>query len=166
MTVQTDRPSGLSVLEHEKRFVRNWIIFGMIAGLVGDLAYFLASVPIPLPIRLRYFIGFTFGPLLSLAFVGFYYFFKLHRKSVAMQATVLFGIIAGTLVNLMLVVQSAIVLTVPREARSELGMAWEGLNMVQLGIDVSWDIYISAATLLLGLAMLAHPRFGMIWGGI
>ncbi len=83
-----------------------------------------------------------------------------------MQAAVLFGIIAGTLVNLMLVVQSAIVLTVPREARSDLGFAWDGLNMVQLGMDVSWDTYISLATLLLGLAMLAHPRFGIIWGGI
>ncbi len=106
MTVQTDRQTGTSMLEDEKQFIRNWIIYGMIAGLVGDLAFFLASVPIPLPIRLRYFIGFAFGPLLSLAFVGFYYFFKLHRRSVAMQATVLFGIMAGTLVNLMLVVQS------------------------------------------------------------
>ncbi len=71
LTVQTDRQVP-SVLEHEKRFVRNWIIYGMIAGLVGDLAYFLASVPLPLPLRLRYFIGFLFGPLLSLAFMGFY----------------------------------------------------------------------------------------------
>ncbi|HEU5100413.1 MAG TPA: hypothetical protein VFU22_15400, partial [Roseiflexaceae bacterium] len=104
--------------------------------------------------------------LLSLAFVGFYHFFSLHTKSVAIQASVIFGVIAGTVVNMMVVVQSAVRLTIPSEARAGLGLAWDGLNMVQLGLDVSWDIYLSAASMLLGIAMLPHPRFGKIWGGL
>jgi hypothetical protein len=35
-----------------------------------------------------------------------------------------------------------------------------------LGLDVSWDIYFSIATILLGLVMFSHPRFGNIWGVI
>jgi len=38
--------------------------------------------------------------------------------------------------------------------------------MVQLGLDVSWDIYFTLATILLGLAMFTHPRFGKIWGSL
>jgi hypothetical protein len=151
---------------NEGRLARNWIIFGMIAGLLGAIAFFIASGAIPLPFRLVMLLGFTIGPLLSLAFVGFYFFFRLHRKTVALQASVLFGVIAGTIFNMMLVVQSALFLTIPREARVDLGLAWDGLNMVQLGLDVSWDIYFTAATILLGIAMLSHPRFGKIWGGI
>jgi len=82
----------------------------------------------------------------------------------AIQASMIFGVIAGTIVNMMIVVQSAIFITIPNETRAGMGLAWNGLNMVQLGLDVSWDIYISAATILLGMAMWSHPRFGKIWG--
>ncbi len=103
---------------------------------------------------------------ISLSFVSFYHFFKLHRKTVTLQAATTFGIIAGTLVNLMIVVQSAIHLTIPAGARESLGLAYAGLKMVQLGMDVSWDIYLSVATILLGLAMFGHPRFDKMWGVI
>jgi hypothetical protein len=47
-----------------------------------------------------------------------------------------------------------------------MGPAWQGLNWVQLGIDVSWDIYISVSVILLGFVLCTHPRFGMVLGGI
>ena len=150
----------------EGMLARNWVRYGMIALIGGDLGYFLAAAPLGLPFPVVLLFGFAFGPLLSLAFVGLYYFFSLPRKSVAIQASVIFGVIAGTVVNMMLVVQSAVRLTIPSEARAGLGLAWDGLNMVQLALDVSWDIYLSAATMLLGIAMVAHPRFGNIWGGL
>ena len=146
--------------------VRSWIVYGMIAGILADVAYTLAVAPLGLPLQAAILCGMAFGPLLSLAFVGLYRFVGLHKKTVAIQAATIFGVIAGTIVNMMIVVQSAIRLTIPGESRAGLGLAWEGLNMVQLGLDVSWDIYFSAATIFLGIAMLAHPRFGKIWGGL
>jgi hypothetical protein len=65
----------------------------------------------------------------------------------------------------MLVVQRAIFDTIPVAARADLGLAWEGLNVVQLGMDISWDIYLSLAMILLGLAIIHHPKLGVIWGG-
>jgi len=162
----TSKSSSISLNGYEGRLTRNWIVFGMLAGLLGAIAFFVASGISTLPFRLTMLLGFAIGPLLSLSFVGFYFFFRLDKISVALQASVLFGIIAGTIFNMMLVIQSALFLTFPREARSDLGLAWDGLNMVQLGMDVSWDIYFTAATILLGIAMLSHPRFGKIWGGI
>lgn len=155
-------PSPLG--SEEKQLTRSWIVYGVVIGILADVAYsgFLA----PLPDKVRLYMGMAFGPLLSLAFIGLYHFFKLHRKTVMLQAATVFAVIAGTLVNLMVVVQSAIFLTIPLDEREGLGLAWDGLNMVQLGMDVSWDIYFSLATILLGLLMFGHPRFGAIWGTV
>jgi hypothetical protein len=158
--------STLDPVSEEKEITRNWIIYGTIAGILADFAYASAIGPIPFPETVKMYLGMAFGPLLSLAFIGLYHFFKLHRKTVTLQAATIFGIIAGTLVNLMIVVQSAIHLTIPIGVRESLGLAYTGLNMVQLGMDVSWDIYFSLATIFLGLVMFRHPRFGIIWGVI
>ncbi|MGD8402919.1 MAG: hypothetical protein PVJ21_04625 [Anaerolineales bacterium] len=157
-------PLPRNSISEEKQLTRNWIIFGVIAGILADVAYAGAIAPIPFIDSVRIYLGMAFGPLLSLAFIGIYHFFRLHRKTVTLQAATIFAIIAGTIVNLMLVVQSAIFQTIPLEARSDLGLAFDGVNMVQLGMDVSWDIYLSLATILIGIAMFSHPRFGMIWG--
>jgi hypothetical protein len=37
---------------------------------------------------------------------------------------------------------------------------------VQLGLDVSWDVFIAIGTLLFAVNMLNHPRFGKILGSI
>lgn len=161
-SIPTATSEIITAKSEEKQRTRNWIVYGMIAGIVGDFAYGSSFAPIPFPVSM--YLGMAFGPLLSLAFVGFYHFFKLHRNSITLQAATIFGVIAGTIVNMMIVVQWAIGRTVPLESRAGLGLAYEGLNMVQLGLDVSWDIYFSLATILLGLVMLGHPRFGKIWG--
>jgi len=148
----------------EKQLTRNWILYGAAIGILADVAY--AGIFAPLPDTVRLYMGMAFGPLLSLAFIGLYHFFKLHRKTVMLQAATVFAVIAGTLVNLMVVVQSSIYWTIPLGEREGLGLAWDGLNMVQLGMDVSWDIYFSLATMLLGLLMFRHPRFGTIWGTV
>lgn len=158
--------STINPVSEEKQITRNWITFGATAGILAVFAYVSAVAPIPFPETVKMYLGMAFGPLISLTFVGLYHFFRLHRKTVALQAATIFGITAGTLVNLMIVVQSAIHLTIPADARESLGLAYDGLNMVQLGMDVSWDIYLSAATILLGLVMFSHPRFGVIWGVI
>ena len=87
-------------------------------------------------------------------------------NSVALQTATVFGIIAGTLVNLMLVVQQSLFIGLPSTVRATMGPAWEGLNWVQLGIDVSWDIYGSVAIILLGWVFCTHPRFGIVFGTV
>jgi hypothetical protein len=143
----------------------SWVKTGPAAGLLGIAAYFAAATGL-LPQRAALLAAFSMGPLLSVAFIGFYHFLRAHRNSAALQTAAVFGVIAGTLVNLMLVVQQALFVGISRETRAAMGPAWEGLNWVQLGIDVSWDIYISLAIILLGPALIRHPRFGPLLGGI
>lgn len=142
----------------------SWVKTGPIAGFLGIAAYFSAVTGL-LPSRVTLILAFAMGPLLSAAFIGFYHFLRAHRNSVALQAATVFGVIAGTLVNLMLVVQQSLFIGLPSGTRATMGPAWAGLNLVQLGIDVSWDIYISVATILLGLVLCRHPRFGIALGG-
>ena len=33
-------------------------------------------------------------------------------------------------------------------------------------MDVVWDIFICVASILVAIAMLSHPSFGKIWGGL
>jgi hypothetical protein len=143
----------------------SWVRIGPIAGLLGIAAYFTAVTGL-LPPRVTLILAFSMGPLLSVGFMGFYHFLKVHRNSAALQTATVFGLIAGTLVNLMLVVQQSLFIGLPSATRATMGPAWAGLNWIQLGIDVSWDIYISVATVLLGAALWTHPRFGRVLAGI
>jgi hypothetical protein len=165
MSAVTETSYGIEQ-QHEhteaSRLTLRWVLIGGIAGILGDLAYFLGATSLFDP-RPTYYLGMAFGPLLALGFVGYYFFFRAHRLSPSMQVATLFGIIAGTIVNMMIVVQGALVLTFPPAARESIGAAWEGFNMVQLGLDVSWDIYISSATVLLAVAMWGHPRFHKVF---
>jgi hypothetical protein len=153
-------------LKEKNMIARGWIVCGMIAGILAHLAYVLAVAPSALPPQIATLSGIALGPLLCLAFVGLYGFFAAHRKTVALQAGAIFGVIAGTIVTMMIVVQSAIRLAIPSEFRVGMGLVWDGLNMVQLGLELSWGIYFAAATILLGVAMRSHPRFGWIWGDV
>ncbi len=143
----------------------SWVRLGPVSGILGIAAYFAAASDI-LPARVTLVLAFSMGPFLSIAFVGFYHFLREHQNSAALQTATVFGVAAGTLLNLMLVVQQSLFIGLQSATRATMGPAWTGLNLVQLGMDVSWDIYISVATILLGVVLWKHPRFGMVLGGI
>ena len=54
------------------------------------------------------------------------------------------------------------------DATTKSTLEWIGkvVDKVQLGLDVSWDVFIAIGTLLFAVNMLNHPRFGKILGGI
>lgn len=147
----------------KRELSEQWVKYGSTAGILSVLCYLIAAIGI-LPDFVSLLLAFAFGPLLSIGFIGFYHFIKEHRASVSLQVATLFAIIAGSIVNIMLVVQQALFEGVSKADRDAMGPAWAGLNWIQLGLDVSWDIYISVATLLLGIAMWSHPRLGKFFG--
>ena len=145
----------LTDMEDTPQLIRDWIRYGMIAGIIGDLAYALASGPIPLPDPVKLYMTFAFGPLIAMAFLSMYFFFGVYRKTVLLQVATLYGVIVGTIINIMMVMQAAIFPSVP---------VLDAPNLVQLGMDVAWYLYFAIAMMLIGIVMLRHPRFGTIWG--
>jgi len=155
----------------------SWARFAGITGIASVLAYFSAAfLPAiaPVPDAVVMVLAFAFGPLMVVAFVGLYRYMSAHRDGPALQVGILFGIIAGVLVTTMLVIQVGNNMVLDQglaeadtdAAKELLRTAWRAVNRVQYLVDVVWDIFICVASILIGVAMLSHPVFGKIWGGL
>jgi len=147
---------------------QHWTRVGGVCGVLSVVSY-LAAAFAPLPDLLSYIAAFAFGPLLAIGVTGLYYCLALERRGPMIQIATIFGIAGGVTVLIMLTTQQAIFSVIKRSstsAGSELTQFKEGLNAVQLGLDVAWDVLICVAVMLFGIAMLRHPRFGRVFGSI
>jgi len=149
---------------------KSWIQVSVITAILAVVCYTLLMV-VEMPQVITVILASAFGPLLSIASLGLYYFMKVHRKTVALQIAVVANIIAGSIVTLMFLVQMAIRLSVQDSlsnatdsAKEMINTLWRIVDHVQLGMDVAWDVYICIGTFFFGLAMLRHPQFGKIFG--
>ena len=146
---------------------------GAVAGIAGVLAYFGAAF-VPLPDPVTRLLAFAFGPLLGISFLGLFHLIAVHRDGPALRGGVAFGLMAGVAVTTMLVVQVGNNMVLSSQLLSAGGPAAEevarqlhqSVNRVQYLIDVVWDIFITCAGMLVGWAMLRHPHFGRVWGGL
>ncbi len=148
-----------------------WVKTGGVAGLIGGAMYFMAAF-VPLPDLATYIAAFGFGPLLAIGAVGVYHCLALERDSISLQIAVASAVIGAAIVLTMLTVQQSI-FGVLGDIKSSAGadasgenlkMIAHALNSIHWGMDVAWDILIAIATMLFGVAMLRHPKFGMIFG--
>jgi hypothetical protein len=158
-------------MKNEKDLFKQWVRTGIYTGLAVSVVYPL-MIFVPLPKKITIILASLFGPLLMTASLGLYYFLKAHRKSVTLQLAVLSNIIASAMASLMLIVQLSVNLSMDglMESAGE-GITeatqkwiWQVVDKIQLGMDVSWDIFIGIGTILFGAAMMKHPRFGKIFG--
>lgn len=151
----------------------SWMRVGAACGFAGGLAYALAAFA-PLPETLGYAAAFAFGPLLSLGIVGLYHGVSSEGASPLTQGAALLGIAGGFTVLIMLTVQQSVfalsgeaIAAAPDPAQAELlRQVRGGVNAVQLGLDVAWDVMIGSSVVLFGLAMLRHPAYGRVVGGL
>jgi hypothetical protein len=160
-------------MDHDDRLRVSWIRVGWVCGFLGVIMYLLAAFA-PLPDTLSYAAAFSFGPLLAVGAIGLYHCLALYRNSPLLQIAALFAIAGGVTVLIMLSTQQAI-FSVTRSTANQLTDSSskeiykhirQGLDSVQLGMDVAWDVLISASTILFGIAMLGNPRFGKIIGSL
>jgi hypothetical protein len=146
---------------------------GAACGFAGGLAYALAAFA-PLPELAGYAAAFAFGPLLALGVVGLYHGVSDGRPTPLTQAAALLGVAGGFTVLIMLTAQQSTFAllgeaitdaTDPADAEA-FRKVRRGVNAVQLGLDVAWDVMIGSSVVLFGLAMLRHPAFGRVVGAI
>ena len=154
-------------MEDKNNLIRNWVKIGIVTGLLTSLVYPLL-IFVELPRLLTVVLAASFGPLLAIASVGLYQFMQLHKKSVSIQIAVVSNIIAGVILGIMLIVQMALKFPLVDYLKSSNDNAVQELVSwiwkIDLGLDVTWDVYIVLGTFLFAVCMLRHPRFGKLIG--
>jgi hypothetical protein len=121
-------------------------------------------IAVSMPVGLQLIIGGMFGPALAFASVGLLLILRLHRDRVTAHIAVISNVMAGLTVTAMIVVQLAIRASLHPEADESARLIVDHIWDVVLGLDVTFDIFVGIGTLLFGVAMLGHPRFGRIVG--
>ena len=142
-------------------------------GILGLLSYlFVATEPIPLPEQLLLAIAFLIGPLVMIGLVGFYRTLREQDDSLTLHLAGVFSVVAFSFFCLMLVVQQSVrlflrgyIAEAPDEAtRETLRLILRGVDPVQLGIDVTFDIFISLSMICFALVFSRRPGFGVAVG--
>lgn len=150
---------------------RNLWIGGGAAGVMAGLCY-LAAVFVPFPDNQ---FGTSAGmlvvsgfPIFAIVYAyGFHDFIAAERPSAANDLFRVFAIVAFTTVLAMLIVQLAVVAGVPEMTRgmdpATAKILKRSLRLVDLGLDVAWDMLIGTSLIFWGAAMLRRRGLGIGW---
>jgi hypothetical protein len=107
-------------------------------------------------------------PILSIIYAyGLYSFVAAERESTANRLAFVFAVTAFTTVLGMIVVQLAVgagIGEITKGLDEQTTKALHrGLRMIDLGLDVAWDMLIGTALILLGTAMRRRSGLGLGW---
>lgn len=147
-----------------------WARIGGGSGTLAILGY-LAAAFVPMPDMLTLLAAFAFGPLLAVGAVGLQRGVARWRGSALTQIAAGFAVAAGATVLIMLSVQQAIFIAladVHGSAGAAAAAGTQGVEAlgraVHLGIDVAWDVLISAAVALFSAAMCLRGGLSRVMG--
>jgi hypothetical protein len=133
---------------------RTAVVVG-VCGLLANVAYaltaseLLGDVATPIVASL-------FGPLIAAASVALYGLLAAERPTFAGQLAAVANVAAGALVTAMMLVQVAV-----NDVETGLTPAVnDAFEHVEFGLDLAWDVFLVAGTILFCCAMFGDPRFG------
>jgi hypothetical protein len=133
-----------------------WALTSGLAGLAALFSYIaLLALPAPPPIQALLVFGFAFG--LTVSSIG------LHLGVTSGVAPRL-GLVAAA-ANTVAAGELAAMLLVQMAVKAAVATPDPAFTAVWLGLDVAWDLFVGAGTVLFGLALWNHPRFRPITAG-
>lgn len=148
-----------------------WVRSG-IAGVVGVVSYILVTM-LPWPeTRLATTSALILAsawPILSIVYsYGLYSFVAAERESTANRLGLVFAIAGFTTVLAMIIVQSAVGAGIAEMTKDLDGPTAKalhrGLRLIDLGLDVAWDMLIGTALVFSGAAIGRRTGLGFGWG--
>ncbi len=134
---------------------RSWALCAGFSGICGVVAYGLV-VAVPLPSAVTVLLASAFALGFALASISLH----LGVTSAASPRVSLLAAVANTAAAVELIamalVQIAVTTVEPHPGRPMVAI-W-------LGLDVAWDVFGGAGTVLFGFALWRHPRVGRVLG--
>lgn len=156
----------------EKSNIQQLEKIGAISGILSVLFYLIAATISGIPDYIGRLLAFVFPLLWIISFMGLYSFLKREKHTPTLEISYIFGIIGATLACVFLVIQQAnfvwhdIAIESSKTDEASLLAIFKGVNRVQLGIDVAFDIFISISWFLFGLNIAKHHIARKILGWI
>lgn len=152
----------------------SWALLAVVSGILGVGCYMGSVVFKPFPWPVGRLLFFSVGPLTVISTVGLYKALEATTSRLPLLVGCVLTVISGAIVNVMAVVQDVqftyfgdrIDAATDAAVRANLEQMLWGVNVVQSGLDVSWDIFIATGTIFLGLAVWTHPLWGRVFGGV
>ncbi len=144
-----------------------------VLGLIVLLSYLNnAAGLIDLPHKLVLLLFFAIGPAAIFGITKLSGELEKHAKGIVLKVGTIFLIVGFAFMNLMLVVQQTIFFRMEKftseaadtSAAATLEAVSQGVHLVQIGMDISFDIFYSLGMILFASALFKHPRFGKILG--
>jgi hypothetical protein len=159
---------------------RRLLILGGLSGVAAGLLFFVAQAAIPwdhdLPLELPRWeavLGFWMILAMTPFAIGFAYalsrLIAWERDGALNQLGFVFAVVAFSILAVTQSFQNAvsIVLTDEMKAEGSGPEAWDriyaGLNALDLGTDLAWDLFLGLWLLCIGVAMYRHSRLGARW---
>lgn len=157
-----------------------FLLLGGLSGVAAGLLFFVAQAAIPwdhdLPLELPRWeavLGFWMILAMTPFAIGFVYalsrLIAWERDGPLNQLGFVFGVVAFSILAVTQSFQNAvsIVLTDEMQAEGSGPEAWDrvyaGLNALDLGTDLAWDLFLGLWLLCVGVAMYRHSRLGRRW---
>ena len=146
----------MKVIEPSGELDYRWAPVTAISGTAGVLGYAFISVAshsniIVIPLSFAFAFGITAGS------IGLYHILSGARGSQLALIAAVVNVVAAAQLLAMIMIQMAVSALVPHPD--------VGLKAVWLGLDVAWDLYLGAGTVLFGLAMIGRRGLGA-WLGV
>ncbi len=143
------------------------------SGAIGLLIYLVAALDLlPVPEQLLLSLVFLVGPLVMVAFLAFCRRLRGQAESFVLDLAGVFGVVAFSLFTLMLIVQQSVRLHLSGyiehaesdSVREMLHWIELGVDPVQLGMDVAFDVFFCLAMLCFAVVFYRLPHYGRVVG--
>ena len=153
----------------ERTLIEQWARIGGVCGVLAMVVYTVGSAA-ELTTAQEAVVACLFGPAIICASMGLYYVLRLFRRTVSLDLGLVANVAASITLTLMLMAQLGLKGWFELEfgdgasdsTERALHVAFEAANGIQLGLDVAWDVFLVLGTVLLGVNMWRHPRFGRV----
>lgn len=147
----------------------NLYILGGISGIVGTICYVIA-ITIPMSPIITYMMAMSW-PILSIVFVfSLYRYIAIYKQSAYNQLALLMACLAFAMVAMMISIQLSVRFGIneyiSNSSNSEqeiLRVMQNSIRLVDMGLDVSWDLFIGISLIFLSIVLKGNKSFGLWW---